>query len=177
MCSSDLCRHDFYWSERHRADRCRRCGHLRASEGTGPTQAGSLAALLAADDSDDLETRVIPTSPPRDSIFEDWDRIDAVQPVMPAQYAFEPEVQPEAEPAPAPKAKPKSLPTPAPVPSVRNGGSTLLNRIEHLTSGGELSRDETIETLLALIEDGQSSDPVVFGPSAAMWYARLHNGR
>jgi hypothetical protein len=96
---------------------------------------------------------------------------------MPPQYAFEPEVQPEAEPAPSPKAKTKPQPAPAPVPSVRNGGSALLSRIEHLASGGELSRDETIETLLALIEDGQSSDPVVFGPSAAMWYARLHNGR
>lgn len=170
---SFLCRHDFYWSERHRADRCRRCGHVRASEGTGPTQVGSLAALLAADDGGDPETRSSP--PTGDSLLEDWDRIDAAQPVMPPQYAFEPKVQPETEPAPAPKAKPK--PKSQPAPSVRNGGSTLLNRLEHLASGGALSRDEAIETLLALIEDGQSSDPVVFGPTAATWYARLHNGR
>lgn len=25
-----ICRHDFYWSERRQADRCRRCGKLRA---------------------------------------------------------------------------------------------------------------------------------------------------
>lgn len=170
---SFLCRHDFYWSERHRADRCRRCGHLRAGEGAGPTQVGSLAALLAADD-EELETRFIPSPPlERDPIFEDWDRIDAVQPVMPAHYAFEaePEIQPEPQPAPAP------VSAPPPVPSVRNGGGTLLGRIEHLASGGDLTRAETIETLLALIEDGQSSDPVVFGPSAAMWYAQLYAAR
>lgn len=27
-----LCRHDFYWSERHRADRCRRCGKLNEAD-------------------------------------------------------------------------------------------------------------------------------------------------
>lgn len=27
-----LCRHDFYWSERHRSERCRRCGKLKAAE-------------------------------------------------------------------------------------------------------------------------------------------------
>lgn len=165
---SFLCRHDFYWSERHRADRCRRCGHLRAAEETGQTHVGSLAALLAAGD-EELETRFIPSPPlERDPIFEDWDHIDAVQPVMPAHYAFkaEPEIQPEPQPAP--------ISAPTPVPSVRNGGGTLLGRIEHLASGGDLTRAETIETLLALIEDGQSSDPVVFGPSAAMWYAQLY---
>lgn len=183
---SFLCRHDFYWSERHRSDRCRRCGHLRAGEGVGPTQVGGLAALLAADEEaeQELENRFIPAPPPRrDPIFENWDRIHAEQPVMPPEYVFlpptssEPEqaVQIEAEPEPAPVATPMAAPTP--VPSIRNGGSSLLARIEHLASGGELSRDETIETLLALIEDGQSSDPVVFGPTAAVWYARLYGAR
>ena len=27
-----LCRHDFYWSERHLSERCRRCAKLRAAE-------------------------------------------------------------------------------------------------------------------------------------------------
>ena len=27
-----LCRHDFYWSERHGSDRCRRCGKRRPAE-------------------------------------------------------------------------------------------------------------------------------------------------
>lgn len=27
-----LCRHEFYWSERHRSDLCRRCGKTRAAE-------------------------------------------------------------------------------------------------------------------------------------------------
>ena len=30
--NSFLCRHDFYWSERHGAERCRRCAKLRESE-------------------------------------------------------------------------------------------------------------------------------------------------
>lgn len=173
---SFLCRHDFYWSERHRADRCRRCGHLRAGEGVSATPVGNLAALLAADEGGHAGFAPPPAADP---ILEDWDRIDAAHPVMPADYAFAPERQappePEAGSEPLPTPMPQSAPTP--VPSVRNGGGTLLGRIEHLASGGELSRAETIETLLALIEDGQSSDPVLFGPSAAEWYARLYNAR
>ena len=30
--NSFLCRHDFYWSERHGAERCRRCAKLRDSD-------------------------------------------------------------------------------------------------------------------------------------------------
>ena len=104
---SFLCRHDFYWSERHRADRCRRCGHLKAGEAASATPVGNLAALLAADDGE-LEPRFIPTpQPQRDPIFEDWDRIGSGQPVMPTDYAFIPEPhvelvsEAEAEPAPA----------------------------------------------------------------------------
>ena len=180
---SFLCRHDFYWSERHRADRCRRCGHLRAEDGQASNRTGSLAALLAEGDAA-FDAGFIPAPPPRrDPIFEDWDRLDAAQPVMPADYAFTPEVrpepvsepEPEPTPAPAPPAETPVIPTP--VPSIRNGGSSLLSRIEHLASGGELSREETVDTLLALIEDGQSSDPVVFGSTAAAWYARLYAAR
>lgn len=172
---SFLCRHDFYWSERHRADRCRRCGHLRSNEGQGSTQTGALAALLAADEKE-LEPRFIPAPGSQsDPILEDWARLDAHQPVMPPDYVFEPEVRSEQEPAP--ESKPSRASAPTPGVSIRNGGGSLLTRIEHLASGGALSREETIETLLALIEDGQSSDPVVFGPSAAQWYARLYAAR
>lgn len=38
--NSFLCRHDFYWSERHGAERCRRCAKLR--ESTKPTHAEPL---------------------------------------------------------------------------------------------------------------------------------------
>lgn len=133
---------------------------------------GSLAALLAAGD-EDLETHFIPPlNRGRDAATDDWGPIGAVEPVMPADYVFEPQapVQTRLD-APAP------APAPKPVPSVRNGGGGLLNHIAHLASGGALSREETIETLLALIEDGQSSDPVVFGPTAAHWYAQLHAAR
>jgi hypothetical protein len=37
-----LCRHDFYWSERHRAERCRRCGKLGEAE--APVAAGPAPA-------------------------------------------------------------------------------------------------------------------------------------
>lgn len=38
--NSFLCRHDFYWSERHGAERCRRCAKLRGSD--KPTHAEPL---------------------------------------------------------------------------------------------------------------------------------------
>jgi len=38
--NSFLCRHDFYWSERHGAERCRRCAKLRGSD--TPTHAEPL---------------------------------------------------------------------------------------------------------------------------------------
>lgn len=38
--NSFLCRHDFYWSERHGAERCRRCAKLRESD--KPTHAEPL---------------------------------------------------------------------------------------------------------------------------------------
>lgn len=183
---SFLCRHDFYWSERHRSDRCRRCGSLRAGDGAEPARTNGLAALLAAGDGEGLETRFIPAPPPpRDPLFEDWDRLHAHQPVMPPEYVFEPAAPPEpepqvrhqVEPEPQVQLEPTPAPTPTPVPSVRNGGGALLARIEHLASGGELTRSEAIDTVLAMIEDGQSSDPVLFGPNAALWYARLYAAR
>ncbi len=153
---SFLCRHDFYWSERHRADRCRKCGATRSgSENQAPAD-GGLAALLAVEDSQ-LEDRFFQSAPQvDDTLLEDWDRVDAAQATT--------------TPAPAPA-------TPAPRAINGKAGGSLVDRIEHLAAGGDLSRAETIETLLALIEDGQSSDPVVFGPSAAVWYARLHQAR
>lgn len=167
---SFLCRHDFYWSERHRSDRCRRCGHLRAGEGAGPTQAGSLAALLAADDGG-LETLFIPAAPSRaDTILEDWEGADAAPSAPPVQAVL------AVQPVPARKAAPRKA-APKSAALTGNGGPSLLDRIEHLAAGGDLSRAETIETLLAVIEDGQSSDPVLFGPAAANWYARLHSAR
>ena len=42
-----LCRHDFYWSERHLSDRCRRCGKLQAAEALDVLSGRSLGAALA----------------------------------------------------------------------------------------------------------------------------------
>lgn len=135
-----LCRHDFYWSERHGGDRCRRCGSVREARDSG-AMAGGLAALLAADDE---AAAFAPPPPATEALLENWER---------------------DEPAPTP---------PAPVGL---SGASLLDRLDELIAGGELSRAQTIETLLAVIEDGQSSDPVLFGPSAATWFARLNSAR
>lgn len=42
-----LCRHTWYWSERHGADRCRRCGKL-SSEGSAPAVAVPTSAARPA---------------------------------------------------------------------------------------------------------------------------------
>lgn len=122
-----LCRHDFYWSERRGAERCRRCGVTRAAE---ERDEHPLAAFLAADNAPS-----VPTRPVVEPIIENWER---------------------------------NGPT-----GKREAVGLLRGRLERLVEGGTPTREEVIETVLALIEDGQSSDPVVFGPSAAEWSARL----
>ena len=42
-----LCRHDFYWSERHLSERCRRCGKLRAAA-TADVMTGAPHAMAEA---------------------------------------------------------------------------------------------------------------------------------
>lgn len=51
----------------------------------------------------------------------------------------------------------------------------LVQRLEALVAGRNLSRSETLELVLMLIEDGQSSEPCVFGRDAAGWFASIHS--
>ena len=121
--NSLLCRHDFYWSERHGAERCRRCAKLR-----------------------------------------DTDKLTHAEPLR-----FDvPEPRPAAEVMPFPD-------------MVARGASPafaatddLKTRIQHLADGQALDRVATLQLVLDMIEDGQSSDPQIVGIAAAELYARLH---
>jgi hypothetical protein len=62
--NSFLCRHDFYWSERHGADRCRRCAKLRESD--KPTHAEPLR-FEAAQPRRQAEVMPFPEVAPRDA--------------------------------------------------------------------------------------------------------------
>jgi len=120
--NSFLCRHDFYWSERHGAERCRRCAKLRESD--KPTHAEPLRF----------------EAPPERPVAE----------VMPF-------------PEPAPRKTTLVL-----------DATDLKTRIEQLADGQTPDRATTLQLLLDLIEDGQSSDPQIVGITAADLYARLH---
>lgn len=125
-----LCRHDFYWSERHRSDRCRRCGKLQA---------------------DSLEAAAAPSA------------IEAREPV----------VLDRIPPATAPQASKAAVPGgPA-----RGRRESLTVALQRLIDGRHPSRDETLDLVLAMMEDAHSSDPVLFGPDAAEHFARLHATR
>ena len=47
-----LCRHDFYWSERHKSDRCRRCGKTQTPE-SDFRERGVSRATVVFDQSED----------------------------------------------------------------------------------------------------------------------------
>jgi len=100
--TSILCRHVWYWSERHGSDRCRRCGKLA-------------------------------------------------------------EAQPVA-------ARPAAAPMP-PISPVR--ATTLTERLDLLSSGGTLSRDQVLQTVVDLIEDAQTSRPQLSADLAARYCAAL----
>lgn len=107
--ASLLCRHTWYWSERHGSDRCRRCGKLAEPAGAAS----------------------------------------------------------EAAPAPS------TIATVAVPPRPR----TLTERLDLLSNGGHLSRDEVVETVLELIEDTQSARPRLSGDVAARYFAALEATR
>ncbi|MBA4805517.1 MAG: hypothetical protein H2038_12785, partial [Brevundimonas sp.] len=125
-----LCRHDWYWSERHRAERCRRCGKLGQVE-TGPPP-----------------RRAPPSGPPAAG---------------------------EGRPLPAPvrfATAPQALRREAAARRRR-----LPELLERLADGGVLGPEETLDAVLAIIEDGHSAEPLLFGPPAAVQFARLREAR
>jgi hypothetical protein len=46
-----------------------------------------------------------------------------------------------------------------------------------LAEGGQPSRRDSLDVVLAVIEDAHSADPALFGPGAVAYFARLHEAR
>lgn len=53
----------------------------------------------------------------------------------------------------------------------------LLILLERLAEGSPLSQADTIDTVLAVIEDAHAAEPVLFGVGAAAQFARLNAAR
>lgn len=155
-----LCRHEFYWSERHRSDRCRRCGKTRVADApdspSQPTSAASDNAVLEVETSFSPDAQ--PANGPIDSAFFD----------IPAAEVFEP--APTAAVRPSPSAKVLKA-------QALERRENLLALLERIAEGGQPSRRDSLDVLLALIEDAHSADPVLFGSEAAGHFAKLHEAR
>jgi len=54
---------------------------------------------------------------------------------------------------------------------------TLLALLDRIAEGGQPSRRDSLDVVLAVIEDAHSADPVLFGSDAAGHFARLHEAR
>ena len=134
--NSLLCRHDYFWSERHRSDRCRRCGRMRAAPEVSPSLA---------------ETSVPSILPPGGGL---------------AEPVSAPAVRPRV------RASEKALKAQA-----RARRTALLDSLERLADGDELTRREVVDAVMAVIEDAHSADPVLFGPEAVAQFARLQDAR
>lgn len=156
-----LCRHEFYWSERHRSDLCRRCGKTRiASDPAEPVPPAELSEEPILHDAD---TAVLLTEQdtvgPMDSAFFD----------IPATV----ETTPAAPMVPVRRA-PSAKALKAQALERRQNLLALLDRI---AEGGQPSRRDSLDAVLAVIEDAHSADPVLFGSEAAGHFARLHEAR
>lgn len=115
---SIFCRHTWYWSERHGAERCRHCGKMSDGEAAATTP--------------------VPT--------------------------FDP------PPVTAPPARPFQL-------ASQMRARTLFERLDMLADGGDLTRDEILQTVVELIEDGQTARPRLTAEVAARYFAALAGAR
>jgi len=154
-----LCRHDFYWSERHGSDRCRRCGKRQAAEALdiapdGPSigDGGQVPQLAAGP----LTLDALPGFRPAAGVFIDFE---------------EPRSRPLRAPA---TVRPGARALKAEARARRERLPGLLDR---LVAGARPSQEEAIDAILAVIEDAHSAEPVLFGPEAAEQFARLHRAR
>ena len=156
-----LCRHEYYWSERHRADRCRRCGKRRTAEAvdvlTGEPLAvaspGGVAGLAASP----LTLEALPAFAPTGDRFIEF----------------------EEPPARSVTRSPKTIRPSAKALKAQAGErrEMLLSLLDRLAEGTRPTREEAIDAVLAVIEDAHSADPVLFGADAAGHFARLHEAR
>lgn len=155
-----LCRHEFYWSERHRSDLCRRCGKTRMP--TESVDQGPLAGGLNDAPFREAQTSVLLAEQdamgPMDSTFFDIPAADPSPPVakVPVRRA-----------ASAKVLKAQAL----------ERRENLLALLDRIAEGGQPSRRDSLDVVLAVIEDAHSADPVLFGSDAAGHFARLHEAR
>ncbi len=157
-----LCRHDFYWSERHGSDRCRRCGKRRAAETidvlTGEPFEG------APETRRDAPLAVAPLT---------LDALPEFAPVEAVVGGFElARFRPAARSPELMRPSTKALKAQA-----RDRRDMLPELLERLVQGGRPTREEAIDAVLAVIEDAHSADPLLFGADAAGHFARLHAAR
>ncbi len=151
-----LCRHEFYWSERHRSDLCRRCGKTRVaaepeySTDIPPVGPRNAEAPFLIDDPEAVR--------PLDSAFFDIPAADGTMP--------EPKVPVRRTPS-AKVLKAQAL----------ERRDNLLALLDRIAEGGQPSRKDSLDVILGVIEDAHSADPVLFGPDAAGHFARLHDAR
>ena len=155
-----LCRHEFYWSERHRSDLCRRCGKTRiASE---PADLVPPAAGLPEPTLREAETSILPAGQdgrgPMDSTFFDIPSAEVSQPAAMVPVRRSPSAK---------VLKAQAL----------ERRENLLGLLDRIAEGGQPSRRDSLDVVLAVIEDAHSADPVLFGSDAAGHFARLHDAR
>ncbi len=154
-----LCRHDFYWSERHGSDRCRRCGKLRAAEAfdvvAGEPFAGNttLKPVVCAP----LTLNDQPAFPSAKGVFVGFDGRKQRSPLRSPAL-----IRPSAKVLRA---------------QARERREMLLGLLERLAQGSRPTREEAIDAVLAVIEDAHSAEPVLFGADAAGHFARLLEAR
>ena len=144
-----LCRHDFYWSERHGSDRCRRCGKRQAAEAIDVLTGEPLGVVVAA--------RAMAATPLT---------LDSLPEFTPAGGAL---IDFEAPPTrlaarSAERFRPSAKVLRSQAQDRRDG---LLDLLDRLAEGVRPTREEAIDAVLSVIEDAHSANPVLFGPGAA----------
>jgi hypothetical protein len=155
-----LCRHEFYWSERHKSDRCHRCGKTRAADEPD-------AAMVVAEAGPDNSAMAAEMSSPLDEPLAN-ESMDSAFFDIPAPAAAQPAVTvPVRRPPSAKVLKAQAL----------ERRESLLDLLDRIAEGGPLNRRDSLDVLLAVIEDAHSADPVLFGSDAADHFARLHEVR
>ena len=157
-----LCRHEFYWSERHQSDHCRRCGKTRVAaephETVSAVEAFTDRPVLAVEPSflvDEQES-----IGPMDSSFFDI-------PAAVEEAAMPAAMVPVRRPPSAKVLKAQAV----------ERRDNLLALLDRIAEGGQPSRRDSLDVVLAVIEDAHSADPVLFGSDAAGHFARLHDAR
>ena len=152
-----LCRHDYFWSERHRSERCRRCGKVNADAAPEALDAAVAGPVIIPD----LKTATPIAKPPAPHMGP------------PVEDGFL-DIPVFHDPLPPRRAAASDKVLKAQAKLRRDALLTLLDR---LAEGKQPSREDAIDAVLAVIEDAHSAEPVLFGESAANHFARLHEAR